>query len=181
MRRSTLRLSAFLALTALPLARASAQATINISASVNGDSVAHIVPRTDGKHASFSITNRDGAAQLLLMDTTIVAQLTDRGIDRLGSAADSTARADTGGVFARMVSGAVMGAIKPLLDHGIAYHLRDLRSADYADGRLVIRGRDGKEVFGKMNVNKHELMESFSPADAREFARRAKAAADRLQ
>jgi hypothetical protein len=49
------------------------------------DSVAHVVDRQGAQRAHFAIVSRDGAATLLLMDTTIVAQMTDRGLARMNS------------------------------------------------------------------------------------------------
>jgi hypothetical protein len=164
----------------LPFARTDAQ-THKGGIRFDGDSVAHIVPRQPTSAAHFAIVNRDGTAALLLMDTTIVSQITDHGLERMRLVADSAAKKDTSNAFARMLTGAVMGAMRPILDNGIAYHLRDLGHAEYRDGRLVIQGKNGKEVFGKMNVNGHELMEGFSPDDSREFARRAEAAAAKLR
>ncbi|MEP6999880.1 MAG: hypothetical protein ABI969_05345 [bacterium] len=152
-----------------------------ISMGSAGDSTAHVVSRLPLKSAAFSIVSEDGRSALLLMDTTIVAQLTDRGLSALHQSADSAAKSDkVENVFARMVAGAVMGALKPMLDHGVAYHLRDLGSAQYESGRLMLRNKAGKEVFGKMSINGKDVMESFSPQDAREFARRAKAASVKL-
>ncbi|MEO8624203.1 MAG: hypothetical protein ABI625_24190 [bacterium] len=154
----------------------------NISMGSTGDSTAHVVSRLPLKSAAFSIVSEDGRSALLLMDTTIVAQLTDRGLAALHQSADSAAKSDKNeNVFARMVAGAVVGALKPMLDHGVAYHLRDLGSAQYESGRLMLRNRSGKEVFGKMSINGKDVMESFSPRDATEFARRAKAASVKLQ
>jgi hypothetical protein len=140
------------------------------------DSVAHIVERERPDDARFSIVSRDGQARLLLMDTTIVAQLTDRGLAHMGSreATDSIHGANK--IFARMA----LGALTPLLDHGIAYHLRDLADARYEDGRLQLLRANGDEVFRDMEIGKGPLMESFSREDAKAFAARARAARARL-
>jgi hypothetical protein len=63
-----------------------------------------------------------------------------------------------------------------LFDHGIAYHLRDLADAKYQDGRLMLVRANGDEVFRDVEIGKGPLMESFSPADAKAFAARARAA-----
>jgi hypothetical protein len=70
----------------------------------------------------------------------------------------------------------VLGALQPLLDHGIAYHLRDLAAAEYADGRLQLRRRNGEEVFRDVKVSDTPLMESFSPEDVKRFASRVREA-----
>ena len=134
------------------------------------DSVAHIVDRTSTRSAHFAITSRDGKAALLLMDTTIIAQFTDRGLASVTSAANTDTISD---VLGRALAKMALGAIQPLLDHGIAYHLRDLASAEYADGRLQLHRANGEEVFKGMEAGGTPLMSSFSPADAAAFARKA--------
>jgi hypothetical protein len=112
------------------------------------------------------------------MDTTIVAQLTDRGLARMDShEATDSIKGTANRIFARMA----IGALIPLFDHGIAYHLRDLDDAKYADGRLQLLRANGDEVFRDVEVGKGPLMESFSPADAVAFARRAREAKGRLR
>lgn len=137
------------------------------------DSVAHVIDRERPDRAQFAIVSRDGQAQLLLMDTTIVAQMTDRGLARLDSReVTDTIKGTANRIFARMA----LGALVPLLDHGIAYHLRDLADARYDDGRLLLMRSNGEEVFRDVEIGKGPLMESFSPDDARRFAARARAA-----
>jgi hypothetical protein len=137
------------------------------------DSVAHVVDRADPERGQFAIVSRDGAGMLVLMDTTIVAQLTDRGLARM----QSRETTDTiKGVGERLLARMVLGALQPVFDHGIAYHLRDLGAAEYADGRLQIRRRNGDEVFRDVKVNDTPLMESFSPEDARRFAHKVREA-----
>ncbi len=170
---------------ALPLvaqqASSSSDRGTHMNLHVDADSVAHVVSRVPLARASYAITSDDGRSALLLMDTTIVAELTDRGLAGLHQSMDSSARSDgSAGVMARMIAGAVAGALEPVFDHGIAYHLRDLRSAKYESGRLVLRGKSGKEAFGQMDINGRNVMETFSASDAKEFARRALVARDRL-
>ena len=137
------------------------------------DSVAHIVDRETSDHARFTIFSRDGQAALLLMDTTIVAQMTDRGLARMSSKESTdTIKGAANRLFARMA----LGALAPLFDHGIAYHLRDLADARYADGRLQLVRANGEEVFSNTEIGHGPLMESFYPEDAKVFAARARAA-----
>src|SRR5215212_5368911 len=108
------------------------------------DSVAHIVDRERADDARFSILSRNGQAQLLLMDTTIVAQMTDRGLAHMSSReATDSIQGTANRIFARMA----LGALVPLFDHGIAYHLRDLADARYENGRLLLLRANGDEVF----------------------------------
>jgi hypothetical protein len=161
---------------AVPL---SAQEHGSVHVSVQApDSVAHIVDRERPAHAHFAIVSRDGIAALLLMDTTIVAQMTDHGLARMSSReATDTIKSDVNRLFARMA----LGALQPLFDHGVAYHLRDMADAKYSDGRLQILRSNGEEVFRETEVGHGPLMESFSPDDARAFAKRAREARAKLR
>jgi hypothetical protein len=142
------------------------------------DTVAHIVDRSTLAKARFAIVSRDGTAALLLMDTTIVAQMTDTGLERMNSRqAVDTIKSSVDRMFARMA----LGALRPLFDHGVAYHLRDLAKAGYADGRLQLVRSNGEEVFGDTEVGHGPLMESFTADDAKAFAKRATEARARLR
>lgn len=163
---------------ALSTRAAAAQDSSSVHVSIHvPDSVAHVVDRESTRDARFAIVSRDGQAQLLLMDTTIVAQMTDRGLAHLDSReVTDTIKGTANRIFARMA----IGALVPLLDHGIAYHLRDLADAKYSDGRLLLLRSNGDEVFRDVEIGKGPLMESFSPADARAFAARAREAREKL-
>ena len=160
------------AIIAAPAAGAQDSAGTHVTVHVP-DSIAHVVDRQQVHRARFAIVSRDGQAALLLMDTTIVAQMTDRGLAQMNSReATDTIKGVVNRMFARMA----LGALQPLFDHGVAYHLRDLADAKYADGRLQLLRANGDEVFHDTNIGKGPLMESFWPDDAKAFAARARAA-----
>ena len=142
--------------------------TIHVS-----DSAAKVVDRVTPDRARFAIVSESGDAALLLMDTTIVAQMTDRGLAHMKSQdANDTTKSGVSKFFARMT----LEALGSLFDHGIAYHLRDLTEAKYADGRLQLTGPNGEEIFRDVEINKEPLMESFRAEDAKAFAARVRAA-----
>jgi hypothetical protein len=174
-----LRLAFAVALFAVVIGRTAhaQQGDVHVSLHVP-DTVAHVVDRETLGKARFAIVSRDGTAALLLMDTTIIAQMTDAGLSRM-NARETT---DTiKGAVNRMVARMALGALQPLFDHGIAYHLRDLAKARYADGRLQLVRSNGEEVFADTEVGNRPLMESFTPDDAKEFAKRAREARARLR
>jgi hypothetical protein len=178
------RLAVLLQLPSLALALAvtvplSAQDTGSVHVSVHvPDSVAHVVERQNTGQAHFAIVSRDGQATLLLMDTTIVAQMTDRGLARMNS---REATDTISGQVNRLIARMALGALQPLFDHGIAYHLRDMADAKYADGRLQILRANGEEVFRDTEIGHEPLMESFAPGEAKAFAKRAREARARLR
>src|SRR5215212_4080679 len=80
------RCSLVASLALMPSIARSQDSTTTIRVNVHvPDSVAHIVDRERADDARFSILSRNGQAQLLLMDTTIVAQMTDRGLAHMSS------------------------------------------------------------------------------------------------
>ena len=142
------------------------------------DSVAHVVDRPSLAKANFAIVSRDGTAALLLMDTTIIAEMTDTGLARMNAReATDTIKGTVNRLFARMA----LGALQPLFDHGVAYHLRDMANARYVNGRLQIVRANGEEVFRDTEIGHGPLMESFTPADAKAFATRAREARGKLR
>jgi len=176
--KSSLVLSSGLALAIVISATstATAQQGMHVSISVP-DSVAHVTDRESAGRARFAIVSRDGQSTLLLMDTTIVAQMTDRGLDRMNARETTdTIKGVANRIFARMA----IGALVPLFDHGIAYHLRDLADAKYEEGRLQLLRGNGEEVFHDVEIGHGQLMEGFWPSDAKAFAARARAARARL-
>ena len=179
MRSSAVTLRLSLAATfAVILAGQNAQAqSVHVSVHVP-DSVAHVVDRITLAKSNFAIVSRDGTAALLLMDTTIVAEMTDTGLARMNSRETTdTIKGTVNRMFARMA----LGALQPLFDHGIAYHLRDLADARYEDGRLKLTRANGEEVFADTEIGHGPLMEAFTPSDAKAFAARARAAKAKLR
>ena len=175
-----LRLAIAVALFALVAGRtAHAQKSGSVHVKVDvPDTVAHVVDRETLAKARFAIVTRDGTAALLLMDTTIIAEMTDTGLARMNSReATDTIKGTVNRMFARMV----LGALQPVFDHGVAYHLRDLADARYSDGRLQLRRANGEEVFRDTEIGHGPLMEAFTPADAKAFAARAREARAKLR
>ena len=175
-----LRLAIAVALFALVAGRtAHAQKSGSVHVKVDvPDTVAHVVDRETLAKARFAIVTRDGTAALLLMDTTIIAEMTNTGLARMNSRETT----DTiKSAVSRMVARMALGALQPLFDHGIAYHLRDLADARYADGRLQLLRKNGEEVFHDTEIGHGPLMEGFTPADAIAFAKRAREARAKLR
>ncbi len=126
-----------------------------------------IVPRVPLARARKSLPTRDAQAAVLLMDTTLVLQFTDRGLSRMKASVRDSAPQDVGQrLLARMVG----SALGELFDHGIAYNLRALRSARVEGNRLVLEDLAGKRVFDHVEINGRDVMDDFSPADASRFA-----------
>ena len=76
------------------------------------------------------------------------------------------------GHLMKLLEKMLLGSIKALLDHGIEYSLTDLKEARVEDGVLVLESKTSDEpIFGSVKVNDDNVLESFSEADARRFAK----------
>jgi hypothetical protein len=146
--------------------RSSAQSSISVHADA-ADSVSWIVPRQPLGVASATVRTTDRTVAVLLMDSTLVLQLTDRGLDRMSDDVAHEPTTSTGGRFlARMIGAALTG----MFDHGIAYRLSALRSVRVEGSRLVFEDLGGRRVFDQVEMNGRQVMDDFSPAEAERFA-----------
>ncbi len=143
------------------------------------DSDARIVERQPLRRATSAIETRGGEVALLLIDRKLVMQFTDRGLNKIDRDMNDDANEEKSG-FARLVAGMVRGGVRTMLDRGIEYPVSELREARYEDGRLVLENREGKSIFADVRVNDIQVMESFSPAEARAFAARVNQARRRV-
>ena len=126
-----------------------------------------IVPRASLAKARQSLRTRDDRAAVLLMDTTLVLQFTDEGLARMKANLRDSIPQDVGHrLLARMVGSALV----EMFDNGIAYDLRALRGAHAEGSRLVLEDLAGKRVFDRVELNGHDVMDDFSPAEASRFA-----------
>jgi len=167
----TMRWNAALLGLTMSLVAASGLQAQKISVSIHddaADSVAFIVPRLEYDVANAKVRSRDKTVSLLLTDTTLVLQLSERGMDRLETDVSETRRSD--GLAARMVARMLGAGITELLDHGIAFRLSALRSARADGNRLVLEDRSGHRVFENVEVNGTHLLEDLPSDDARRFA-----------
>lgn len=160
MRRLIAATAAMIALAAAP---ASAQTR-------SSSSEARVVSRQPLRAAESAIQTRDGRVAFLLVDRTLVLQMTDRGLANVARDMDQDLKEESG--IGRFIGGIVRSSVRSMLDHGIEYPLAELREARYEGGRLRLVGRDGKEVFQNVKLNDTEVMESFDPAHARAFVAR---------
>ena len=142
-------------------------------------SPARLAPRHSLAEARHAITTTNNVASLLLTRDAVAMQLTDRTLGEIGREFDDEARES--GVFARLVSNVVRGSVQTMLRRSVEYPVRDLRSVEYAGGRLVFTTEEGERIFEDVEVNGTEVMESFAPGDARAFVREFNALKARLR
>ena len=94
------------------------------------------------------------------MDSTIVLQFTNRGLEDVNRKSDDTTASLGERFFARLA----MAGVVTLLDHGIAYRLDALGEARSEGSRLVLVDRKGKRVFEDVDANGRQVLESFVPS-----------------
>ena len=167
----------------LPLALMSAlgfapQQSVSLDMSSN-DSTTRVIDRLPLAAAKFSIINEEKHAALLLLDKTIVLQMTDEGlrdIRREVRKETSEKPSFMGKILGSMLASGVVS----MLDHGIEYSLSDLREARVENGKLVLENKSGERVFESVNINDEKVLATFSESAALRFAKRVNAARKRI-
>jgi hypothetical protein len=128
---------------------------------------ARVVPRQPPAAATVSVRSESGMLQMLLLDSTFVMQLTDRG---LAEALEGTRRAAEPESFAaRLLGGMLREGLRTLLDHGIEYRLADVRKLEYSEGQIVLQSCTGGP--SKMEVEINGERERFPRAEGSTFVR----------
>ena len=155
-------LAAALLLTAASGSRAQTRISAHADAP---DSVSWVVPRLPLGVAEATLRTTDRRVAVLLADSTLVLQMTDRGLDQMS---DDISREPPAGsrILARMIGAALTG----MFDNGIAYRLSALRSARAEGSRLVLEDRAGRRVFDQVEINGRQVMDDFSPGEVQRFA-----------
>jgi hypothetical protein len=145
---------------------AAAQRNVNVEVA---DSAARIIERQPLGRADASLQTRGGNVALLLIDRTLVFQLTDSGLRRMERDAEADSEAT---LVSRIIGGMVRGGLRHVLDRGLEYQLSELREARFTDGELILINRNGDHVFADAEVNGSKVMRSFPDAEGRAFAAR---------
>lgn len=129
--------------------------------------------RHDDGDARFAITTVDGKVTLLLTDGVVAMQLSNRTMRRLDREMHRARHEDDDddGPLADAIRTAVIGTVQSVLDHRAECPLREIRDVRYERGRLVIVSRGGRRLFERIEVNDDDVLESFDPRDAADFAR----------
>ncbi len=135
------------------------------------DPPARLARRHDTARVDLAITTEDDGATLILTRRHVAMQLSDRVMHKLDRELRREDREDEDNALAQVIKSAVLGSVRAMLDHSVEYPISAIRDIEYRDGRLVIISVDGDPVFEDVDVNDHDVLDSFSPADARVFVR----------
>jgi hypothetical protein len=130
---------------------------------IGGGAEAHPLQRGD-----IRIVSVDSGVDLALLGDTVSGGLSQYSLAKVKRETDTLTVKGTGvgADIERMVKGTVQSAVATR----VAFPVSAVRDVRYEGGRIIFDWNDKpRYLFGKMNVNKKDVMGSFSPADAERF------------
>jgi hypothetical protein len=137
--------------------------------------------RRQMREARFAITTPNEVAVLMLTRDAVTFQLTDEYLHDIKYGLPEDRLGPEAGFLERMAAWIVRRTVHFAMNDAVEYPLRDLRGADYRDGRLVFVTSEGRRAFQEVRVNDTDAMHAFTPADARAFVRAFRAAKARAR
>lgn len=123
--------------------------------------------RMQRSNALRSITTREGSVDLMLTETDLLIQFSDKGLTRITNEINKES-ADSH--FAEVIKSMVSSGVRTLLDRAMSIPLYEISEISYNDGKLLILNSDGQEIFEDMTINNSSVMDGFTRRDARRFA-----------
>ena len=170
MKLATLALAALIALPAQQLAAQHHHAPrVHINGGDDSDVVRPGVRHT--ADARMAITTTNDAASFVLTRHVVALQLTDRTLRQIEVEMDRDARKENHGVFASMIVSAVRGTVGNVLRRSLEVPIRELRTVDYRNGRLIFVTEDGDRIFENVEIDDTDVTTSFRAQDAQAFVR----------
>ena len=112
------------------------------------------------------ITTRKGSVDLMLTETDLLIQFSDKGLDRINKEMNKDPE-DT--EFAEIIKSMVSSGVRSLLDRAMVIPFYEISEISYESGRLIIRNQEGSEIFKDIEVDDTKVMDDFSRHDARQF------------
>jgi hypothetical protein len=144
------------------------------------DSPARWASRHDTRDARFVINTEGGEASLLITNSVVAVQFSDKTINKVHRKFKEAENEDADNALGHAIKVAVLSSIRILLDHSAECPIRDIRDVDYHNGRLVITTDNGKSLFDDMDVSDEDVLGSFSEHDALAFVKEFRRAKGRL-
>ena len=158
-------LFALAALPALPTGPAAEAMTISCR-----DKYVRLREHQDLADALVAVDSRNGKITLLLTESVVAFQLSDRTLHRVRREFREK-KAEQDNWFAAAIVTAVAGTVNELIDTSVQCRIRDLRDVSYVDGRLVFTARDGSQIFEDTDMDDCDVVAAFSEHEARKFVR----------
>ena len=141
---------------------------------ISGDDMdVSFTDRMSHSDAISAITNREGSVDILLTESDLLIQFSDRELERISS---EIKREPEESHFAEVLKSMVSSGVRTLLDRAMAIPLYEISEISFSDGKLTILNRDQEDIFGDLEMNGTYIMQDFSRRDARRFV----GAAERL-
>ena len=158
----SIALLALALLPALPLGPAANAGTVFCGRHV------HWAGHHDPSDARLAITTEDHKLTLLLTDRVVALQLSERTLHKVDRELhDAEVGRDHG--LGAVIASAVVGTVRGLIDSSFECRIRDLRDVSYEYGRLRFIDRNGRTVFGHVDIDDRDFAAAFSEQDARRF------------
>lgn len=137
--------------------------------SIENDIDADITDRLNIKDSEYGMTTKEGSVDMMLTNSSIIIQFSDRFLADLDDEIRSEADVDEASVLADVLTSMISSGVHSLLNRAIEIPLREIRSVYYDDSKLHIIDYDGEEIFDELEINDVYIMEDFSRRDARRF------------
>lgn len=129
--------------------------------------------RMQSKNALSAITTREGSVDLMLTESVILIQFSDKGLNKIN---DEINIDPEDSHFAAVIKSMVSSGVRTFLDRAMTIPLYEISEISYSDGSLIIRNRTGELIFEDLEIDGKYVMDDFSRRDARRFV----SAAERL-
>lgn len=136
---------------------------------IKEDIDADITDRLDIKDSEYGMTTQEGSVDMMLTNSSIIIQFSDRFLADLDDEIRSEADVDEASVLAEVITSMVSSGVHSLLNRAIEIPIYEIKEVYYNDGRLHIIAHDGEEIFDELEIDDVNIMEDFSRRDARRF------------
>ena len=143
------------------------------------DDPMRLVRRHDLDEARLAINTENRKIILLLTDRVVALQLSDRVMAKIDRKTREAGDEDGDNMLGQIIKDAVLTTVRTALNHSAECDLRDIESADYRDGEMIITTRSGERLFSHADIDHEEVMTNFSERDAREFVKELRKRIDR--
>jgi len=122
--------------------------------------------RMQHSKAISAITNNEGSVDLMLTETALLIQFSDAGLKRIH---DEINQDPDDSHFAAVIKSMVSSGVQTLLNRAMSVPLYEISEISYSDGTLIIRNREGQQIFEDLEFDDIYVMKDFSRPDARNF------------
>lgn len=113
-----------------------------------------------------AITTREGSVDLMLTNTDLLIQFSDKGLSRISEEINEDPDESH---FASVIKSMVSSGVRTFLDRAMSIPLYEISEISYNDGKLLIRNREGQLIFEDLEIDGSYVMADFSRRNARRF------------